>query len=95
MWEFYQLENTLVWVVTNDEQFFNLHYREEAIALNALLNEHEIKLDGVIDYTKLSRLTIVNHNKAIPRVLEEWGVNIKPSVQDEGRTLKLFLTSIK
>lgn len=43
-----------------------------------------------IDFSKLTRVTIVNDGG---RQFEQYQVNVEPSVQDGGRTLKLFLTS--
>ena len=41
-----------------------------------------------IDSTKLTRVTVVDHTG---RILERWGQVIELSVQDDGRTLKVFL----
>lgn len=41
-----------------------------------------------IDFTRLTRLTIVDETG---RILEKWQADIEPSVQDGGRTLKLFV----
>lgn len=41
----------------------------------------------VIDTSKLTRLTVVYNGE---RIIERWNSKIEISVQDEGRTLKIF-----
>lgn len=41
-----------------------------------------------IDFTRLTRLTVVDETG---RILERWQADIDPQVQDNGRTLKLFV----
>jgi len=41
-----------------------------------------------IDTTKLSRVTLVEGSK---RVYEKFGINVDVMIQDEGRTLKVFV----
>lgn len=46
----------------------------------------------VFDLTKISRLDVVDENGIR---LTEWNVTIEYSVQDNGRTLKLFIKKKK
>jgi hypothetical protein len=41
-----------------------------------------------VDTSKLTRLTVVN--KEAGRIIEKWDVKIDVSIQDNGRTLKIF-----
>jgi hypothetical protein len=45
-----------------------------------------------IDFEKLTRVTIVDEDG---RQFEKYHVIVEPSIQDDGRTLKLFLKNIK
>lgn len=45
-----------------------------------------------IDPSKLSRVTLVSEDPAYPgRVYEQYGLDVELSVQDDGRTLKIFV----
>lgn len=97
MWQFYFNEDKRRWAVLLEtiegeilEQFF-LEDKNEAIALCAKLNYYY--LTG-IDFSKLSRITVVDRTQKDAwkqRAFEKWNVKVTPSVQDNQRTLKLFL----
>ena len=93
MWEFFEdVAYYHLWAVrrTGDSQeLFHVQSREEAIALSATLNGYA--LSSAINFNKISRLTVVDDKG---RAYEKFGVNVLPSVQDEERTLKLFISKI-
>jgi hypothetical protein len=49
----------------------------------------------MVDYSKVTRIEVINHggvpDAKIGRLMVLYGVRVEPSVQDGGRTLKLFL----
>jgi hypothetical protein len=69
-------------------------YEEVAKELTELF-KGKIKVNQVmseivkIDTSKLTRLTVVDNKDG--RIVEKWNNKIKLSIQDNGRTLKVFL----
>lgn len=44
------------------------------------------------DVSKITRLTIIDHrNSGLGILMEEWGVKVELVVQDNGKTLKVFM----
>lgn len=87
MWYFEFNEYMRQWRVYRNIEEFYLEDKYEAVTLCGTLNRYELEK---MDWDKLSRITIVDNEG---RSFEKWNVCIHPSVQDDERTLKLFLTS--
>lgn len=46
----------------------------------------------LIDFSNITRLEVINETG---RVLSWWNISIVPSMQDDGRTLKLFIKPLQ
>jgi hypothetical protein len=47
-------------------------------------------------YEKISRFEVIDHTrKRRGRIVVEYGVQVEMSIQDDGRTMKIFLTDKK
>ena len=48
------------------------------------------------EYPEVTRFEVIDHtSKAKGRVVVEYGVKVEVSIQDDGRTMKIFLTNRK
>lgn len=60
------------------------------------ISKYILALEHEVDNTNYMRFEVIDHTKEkLGRVLSKYDVNVELSVQDDGRTLKVFLTDYK
>lgn len=87
MWGFQSCDGE--WRVSNGDKTFCVDSWDQAIELSGTLNGYEMG----VQYKDVTRVTLVDYTKENRgRVYEKWDIKIRTAIQDDGRTLKVFVT---